>query len=147
MSTWEYTAPENPERGGFKVLPKGKYRAELKAYEFGTAQSGNNKVTLTLTVFNNDEEIKVLDWLVNIDSMAWKTKAFCEATGQAYGMPLDFDRCLGKQFSVMLKVDKYINNKGEQAESNKVDGYLPFTTNNGHTMSETKEIPDADLPF
>ena len=152
--SWEYTAPENPERGGFKVFPKGKYRAELTAYEYGTSANGNGKVTLSLSVFHNDEEAKIKDWLVNTEGMAWKTKAFCEATGQAYGLPLDFDKCLGKQFSVVLKVDEYINKDGVKAESNKVDTYLPFGKSDEMihekqpTMSEAgSNIPDSDLPF
>lgn len=152
MSQWNYTAPADPQR--YTTLPPNTYDAELVSYEFTTSKKGNPMVALKLKVYGDNSEHTISDWLVDLESMAWKTKAFVEAVGQTYGLPIDFDKVTGKLFQVKIIEDSYTNDKGEKVTQNKVNDYYPAAKNSARpvapvrTVSEVgSDIKDSDLPF
>lgn len=141
------TSVTNPTR--FTVFPEGIYDAELVSFEDNLkSKKGNGMSKLSLKVYDGESECRVNDWLVNMDNMLWKIKAFMEAVGQTYGEPIDLEAAKGKLFQVRLKVEAY---NGD--DQNKVDDYLPYVEQvkapaaPSRLVKEAEEIPDSALPF
>lgn len=133
-----YTPTNNPQR--FMALPKGTYEAELINFEDNlTSSKGSDMSKLFVKVYGEGTDVRVIDYLVNLESMQWKIKDFMQATGQTYGEPIDFEKAKGKLFKVILKEEEY---NGQI--QNKIDTYVLYEK---PIEAVGKDVKDSDLPF
>lgn len=64
------------------LLPEGAYVFTVLAAEYGTSKSGNAMLKLKLTIHEQDgSKRSIFDNLMAMESMIYKTKHFCDATG------------------------------------------------------------------
>ena len=130
----------NPD-AAIDLLPAGTYEAVVKRATEKLSKTQNEMIELILTCFSpGGVEVDVFDYLVFVDSMAYKVKHFCESAGIPVTGELTVDQCIDRNVRVKLKVDK----GGEYPDKNSVADYLVRTPTE-------KPIPakpaDPDLPF
>ena len=97
------------ERKERKVLPDGSYDFEVANAELSTAASGNEMITLRLTVFDgNGGKVSVFDRLVFTDKAGWKIAQFVKAIGspELVGGELGVTDCMGAAGQSYLKVEE-----------------------------------------
>lgn len=63
------------------LIPKDEYAFEVLEAEEKTSKSGNDMIALKLGIDYNNSLRGVFDYLVDIDSMAYKTRHFADAVG------------------------------------------------------------------
>ncbi len=133
----EYNYESNPTR--FPVFKKGVYQAELYSFEDNlTSKKGHSMCKLTLKVYDGEKSILVTDYLVNLDSMLWKLKAFMQATGQEWGGKFDPAKSVGKLVKVLLKEGEF---NGQP--KNEIDGYFPYDAETAPAPIGTDEFEDV----
>lgn len=67
------------------LFPDGDYDAVVLRAEEGKSQKGNNMLILTLRVYHPTGQSKlVTDYLIDLESVAWKTRHFCETAWLDY---------------------------------------------------------------
>ena len=120
----EYSYDENKNPTRFPIFKKGVYQAELVSFEDNlVSKKGNSMCKLNVKVYDGEKSVLVTDYLVDLDSMLWKLKAFMETTGQVWGSKFDPAKSVGKLVKVVLQEDEY---NGQP--KNVIDGYLPYDT-------------------
>jgi len=67
----------NEESEESRLLDPGEYRFKIVKAEEAVSKSGNDMIKLTLAI---DGQL-ITEYLVYLDKMAWKVKAFCESVG------------------------------------------------------------------
>ena len=63
------------------LIPKGEYPFEVLSAEEKTSKSGNDMIALKIGVAYNDATRGVFDYLVDLESMAYKTRHFADSVG------------------------------------------------------------------
>lgn len=129
---------QDEEGGGSFLLPPGMYNFKIAAAEKGKSQAGNDKLTLTLHVYDGDggAPVFVYDYLTS----AFKKRVidFCRCVGLVDlvdGGDLTPQRCINATGQVHLKQETY-----ESVTRNKVDRY-----EYDKTISKVPE--EDDIPF
>ncbi len=63
------------------LIPKGEYAFEVLEAEEKTSKKGNDMIALKVGIDYNNSLRGVFDYLVDIDSMAYKTRHFADTVG------------------------------------------------------------------
>lgn len=144
-------ADEN--RGGdFQPLPAGIYRGIVIDAEEKTSKSGNEMIVLTIETRDPETEAKrrVWDYLVDMDSMAWKLRHFCDAANIAdhyEAGDVTAAMCKGSLVRVSLEIEPA---KDQYPAKNIVADYLApdeIDAKLAQPGGEHVTIPDSDVPF
>ena len=129
---------QNEEGSGSFLLPAGKYNFKIAAAEQGKSKAGNDKLTLTLHVFDGDggPPVFVYDYLTSAFRKRVINFIRCVGfTDLVGGGDLTPQRCINATGEVHLKQETY-----ESVTRNKVDRYEYDET--------AKKVPEEDdIPF
>jgi hypothetical protein len=127
------------------LIPKGKYDFEVKFAEDAVSKSsGDDMIKLTLTVFDQHGS-KRLVWDYLIETVPWKLRHFCEATGlekKYESGELTAEDCIGKSGKLEIAID---NKSKDFPPKNVVRDYSV-----GSLAPKSKSEPDDDdseIPF
>lgn len=131
------------------VLPKGIYDAVVMDAKERTSKKGNNMLELKVKVFApGGDSILVYDYLVDIETQAWKIRHFCDSAGLNYNLgTIEAEQARNAN----IKVNLIIEDSPEYGRQNKVKDFIPRDGGMGdsrQTASEIRsEVTDEDLPF
>lgn len=144
---------EEAEKKRVGLLPEGRYNARVIAATDKVSQSsGNEMIELELEVFGPDGSVVIKDWLIAIDSMAWKTQHFSEAAGlervYASGSLAETD-CVGKSVCVDIKVQQPKPGDKYQRPQNRVMDYMAqgFADPLPARAAQPAKADDEEIPF
>lgn len=132
------------------LLKDGKYEAVVRKAIEGRSKKGNSMLTLLLEVYAGQRRASVYDYLVDVETMAWKTRHFCESAGLDYEAgELELNEVEGCRVFVDLTVEPAQN--GFKAK-NKVADYLPKDVGHLSPPAGTADqmefvATDDDVPF
>lgn len=124
-----------------KPLDPGIYNFQVLEATEKTSKSGNPMLELVLNVWGHDGKVfRLYDWLVGIESMAFKTKHFWESVGEpekyisGEAAAVDFLDKSGKLETLLKKDDKGNLRAG-------IKDYVPV-------LSKTEnDFHDDDIPY
>ena len=126
------------------VLPKGEYDALVVNAVEKTSKSGNPMIELDITVYGEREQT-VRDWLLSVDTGAWKLQSFCKSAGlwDTYQAG-DISDASCKDRNVRVKVDIQPSD-GKYPPRNKIVDYLPreLVKPAAKPASDLKGVPAA----
>ena len=131
-----------------KVLPKGYYRALVLGAKPGVSRSaGNDMLTIKLEIQdpdNPDERIIVYDYLVDVTSLAWKSKQFAQQVGQDPELGvIDEEAARGHKVWIMLTPET-----DAWGTKNRVTRYGKAESDkNSPPAAGPASESDADVPF
>lgn len=97
---YEVLGEEDAMKARSGKLEDGIYKFKVVEAKFGYSEAGNPKINLTLDVNFEGKIYKVWTMLIGMRSMIWKTKHFCDATGQSdlyEAGKFDENYCVGKE--------------------------------------------------
>ena len=130
--------PLAPDGGLFS---EGVYEARTSAKE-GKSAKGNPMITVTVTVFNGDDSIAVMDYWVSANKK--NLASFCRATGQFETVfmagSIDPSHINGRRVKVRLSIDN--NEKGKTNRDGEL--YLPKNIVAEYLPSDLEDDPPAD---
>jgi hypothetical protein len=137
------------------LFQPGSYIAEVFKAEEKTSKSGNEMIELQLKVYSKDlsESRLVFDYLVDIKSMAYKIKHFCDSCGitKIYESgKLSADNCAGKSCQVALTINE--DKDGKYPPRNAVKDYIKKNDTQNTVIvpgfgQGTVESNNDDIPF
>ena len=134
-----------------KLFPAGIYDFEvIKAVE-RESKVGNPMIALKLMVFVDDRVMYVNDYLVVMDSMAFKIRHFCEATGllSIYEKgELDPQSLIGRFGRCDIQIQK--DKDGVYADRNAVRDYIPINEIEKKSVTKLPEqttLESDEIPF
>jgi hypothetical protein len=139
-----------------ELFQPGRYIAEVFKAEEKTSKSGNEMIELQLKVYsqNMSETRLVFDYLVDIKSMAYKIKHFCDSCGitKIYESgKLSAENCIGKSCQVVLIIKE--DKEGAYPPKNAIKDYVKKVESNQKTVEVpgfgqgTVESNNDDIPF
>lgn len=137
------------EGSSYSLVPNGDYHFKVMgAKDTVSKTSGNNQIELVLSIYdaNRNAESLIYDYLVEKDSMEWKTRHFCKSaeieavyeTGNLTS--LDCLHCTGMCHVVTEKATSKFPAK------NKIKDYLFDESPVDQTAASTQE-EDSEIPF
>lgn len=143
------TEKEIAEEG---LLTAGEYDFEVTGAEETESKKGNEMVALKVRVFDMDGRgHQILDWLVSIDSSAYKNRHFAEATGlldeyESGNLPASI--MIGKtgRCKVVIKKDT----TGQYGDKNGIADYLKPKVASTRRAAPAKSVSadlDDEIPF
>lgn len=143
------------EGGGARVkVPKGDYRAKIKAVSFATSQGGNPMFIWIIEGTEGKFKGKELKEYTALTSKAlWKLRdLMVAATGKAPGGKVEIRPLLayckknvvGKEIGVTLGDDEYTNDKGKTFVSSKIQDYLDVGDVGSSKTDDDVEDDDTD---
>lgn len=126
---WEDTIENDSE---FIILPEGTYDFEIlgferKRFEGSAKMSPCPKAELSVKLTSNQGSTTVKENLLLNRKMEWKLCQFFTAIGlRKHGEPLrmNWNQVTGRKGKCKVIVNKYINDKGEEKENNRIDRFL-----------------------
>jgi len=129
------------------LLPKGEYEFSVLEIAEKFSKAGNEMLEVKLHLSSGNETRTIRDWIVMMDSMAFKFKHFCEALGflKEYEKgEIDLKALIGRHGKLLLDI--------QQGNPRPTGGYFPdrnFVQDYIKTemSTELKEIFDKDIPF
>jgi len=126
------------------VFPKGEYDAMVISGTEKRSKKGNDMLELMLKVFHPGGQTKlVYDYLVDIESMAFKTRHFCESAGLDYDAG-EIDAAAVADASVRVKLD---SKEDEYGKKNVVRDYVMRSNVPAGQQAAPFEVTDSDVPF
>ena len=128
------------------LIPKGEYIFEVLEADEKTSKSGNDMIALKLGVVYNDSVRGIFDYLVDIDSMAFKTRHFADSVGllaEYEKGSLDAGALVG--LTGKCKIDIQPAKDGYDAK-NAVKDYVKIGSKSAPT-GKTETVEDDDIPF
>lgn len=129
---------------GSDLTPEGEHDAVVMSAINKQSKSGNDMIEMQMAVYVGDMEYGVTDWLVDIPSMQYKIRHFCESAGFDYEKgeldPAQVQGCNVRVKIVTSDDEKY----GKQS---KVKDYLPRPTTVAVKAAPAAAQVDADIPF
>jgi len=87
------------------LIPEGKYAFKVKNASDEYSKSGNSMTKLVLELNTPVGKRLIFDYLVDVDSMAFKVKHFCESTG-IQASELDAAECKDAEGHVEIVIKK-----------------------------------------
>lgn len=123
----------------YTLLEEGDCDFEITVFERGRSKGSDkippcNMAILTIRLTDDKQNsTTVTDYLVLHSSMEWKLCQFFCAIGQRkHGetLRMNWNKVIGSKGRCKVKVDKYINDKGEERKSNKIDKYYEYQSSN-----------------
>lgn len=125
------------------LLPAGVYDFVVAEAEDTQSKKGNDMAVVKLLIDGPDGEIKVVDYLVAIDSMAYKIRHFAEAVDllaeyEKGEMPAEV--MVGKTGKCKLVIAPP---KGEYRAKNTVSDYI----SDSNPPAPKAEVLDDEIPF
>lgn len=148
----------NEESEEKRLLEPGEYRFKIVKAEEAVSKSGNDMIKLTLAI---DGQL-ITEYLVYLDKMAWKVKAFCESVGMLESW--DDGEILASRLTHregMAKID--IEKRESYDDRNRVAKWLPppdgfesapakdpveqVTDALGGSVAAADEDEEEELPF
>lgn len=132
------------EQMRFKLLEKGVYDFVVENATYATSQAGNSMIKLSLKVWDHlGTDHLIFDYLMDIDSMRYKLKHFCEVVGLedklTSGSLKDTD-CIGKGGKVSIVIQKSKN--PQYGDKNSVSDYVK-----NDKAKNDEPFFDDDLPI
>ena len=127
------------------LIPPGEYPFKVKFAEAKISQSGNPQIKIILAILADGRERNVYDYLMTIESMLFKLRHFCYATGldqQYEAGTLTADNCLNRTGTCKIGVKE--DKTGKFLPTNIVLDYIK-----SENVSQTP-APAAfndDIPF
>ncbi len=130
------------------LIPAGEYMFEVIEATEKTSKNGNDMIALKLSVHADDYARGVFDYLVDIESMAYKIRHFADATGllpQYEAGQLSADDMIG--VTGKCKIAQQPEKDGYPAK-NVVKDYVKRPAGAAAVKkSATAEVADDDIPF
>lgn len=119
----------------FVVLPEGDYDFEVVKFERSRSKGSDkipasNMAVLDIKVTNGKDATTVKDHLVLHTKMEWKLSQFFRSIGQkkqGETVRMNWNAVPGAKGRCKLIVEKYVNDKGETRENNKIAKYYDYT--------------------
>jgi hypothetical protein len=148
MSDLTFTARTEEEINAINLLEPGECDFEVaKAVSKKSKASGNPMIELTLKVWDiKGKEKTIFDYLINIPSMEYKIKHFCDSVGldeDYQAGSLSAVKCEGKFGKLKLTIAK--DKSGQYPDKNAVQDYVKSVSKK---TNGTEQPPfDDDIPF
>jgi hypothetical protein len=152
-----FTFDEKEAGSGFEALPISEYECVITDIKESVAQSGNEMLTLTLTVRDDVDQPghkrKFFDYLVFTEKAMFKVHQVLKAVGTEQGQQFDTNMDIARH---LIHKPIRVKNKHETYEGEKRDKiafYKPsqasgdFEVPEGDPFSSSTTISDEDLPF
>ena len=125
---------EISQESEYTLLEPGDYDFEVKKFERGRSKGSDNipasnMAIIELKVSNGKNSTNITDYLVLHTKMEWKlSQFFCSIGQKKHGEPLkmNWSKVVGAKGRCKVKVEDYVNDKGEKRTSNKIDKYYDF---------------------
>jgi hypothetical protein len=122
---------------GSDLVPEGQHDAVVMSAIDKKSTKGNEMIEMQIAVYVGEVEYCVTDWLVDIPSMQYKLRHFCESAGFDYDKgELDAEKVQGCN----VRVNVTTNDDEKYGKQSRVRDYLPKAT-----VVSVKAVVDDDL--
>lgn len=158
-----YIPKDVADKAPIRLLERGIYNFEVANAEDQISKSklipdsngdlvekGNNPmIKLTHRIWDeNGKEYVIWDYLVDLESMWFKSKHFLQAVGATYeDVDLKAIHCIGKSGRLMIEVQK--DKEGKYPDKNVVTDYISLTNTTPNSSKPVNEhgVVDDELNF
>jgi len=126
---------EISQESEFVILPEGDYDFEVTGFERSRSKGSekvpaSNMAVLDIRLTNGRESTVVKEYLVLHTKMEWKLSQFFRSIGvkkQGEKVRMNWNAVPGAKGRCKVVVEKYVNDKGETKEINKISKYYDYT--------------------
>lgn len=115
----------------FVILPEGDYDFEITNFERSRSKGSDsvpksNMAIIDIRISDGRQSTTIKDYLVLHSKLEWKLSQFFRAIGQkkqGESVRMNWGAVVGAKGRCKVIVEKYVTDKGEQRESNKIAKY------------------------
>src|ERR1700739_2856565 len=125
------------------LFAKGKYPFEVLEAAEGQSKAGNDMIEMKVAIYDGDKKRNVFDYLVSMDSMAYKIRHFADAVGMLKDYEagnLDADKLIGCSGECLVDIDP---EKNGYPAKNVIKDYVKSSDKAGVSASAPAAKPKA----